>query len=248
MAEKQDPFGIQRGDYRRNNLATVLFVLGRFAAGPIQYALLKAHPLSHFGVPPPPTGGFIHILGHNFPKMPFLVALMPGILGIKNNIWLTCYCRERMTTQFVPVAIIMDLAYEGISSLVFSAAAKNPFFSERYFYAGMTIYFIGIALELIAELQRAAFKSKPENKGKLCTTGFWAITRHINYTMNVVYGLAYGLVMGGPPYAIATTSMYLSNFTTNAMPSIEAYCKKKYGRQWEEYVKKTPWQLIPGIY
>lgn len=248
MAEKQDPFSIQRGDYGRNYLATTIFVLGRFATGPIQYALLKAHPLSRFGIPSPPTGGFIHVLGHPLPKMPLLVALMPGVLSVKNNIWQTCYCRERMTTQFVPPMIILDLAYECVSSLVFSTAAKNPFFSERYFYIGMTVYFAAIAVELIAELQRAAFKSKPENEGKLCTTGLWSITRHINYTMNVVYGFAYGLATGGPLYAIPTTGMYLTNFITNAMPSNEAYCKKKYGRQWEEYEKQTPWQLIPGIY
>lgn len=83
----------------------------------------------------------------------------------------------------------------------------------------------------MAELQRAAFKRKPDNEGKPCTTGFWSITRHINYTMNVVYGFAYGLATGGPIYSIPTAGMYLNNFITNATPSNEAYCKKKYGRQ-----------------
>ena len=98
---------------------------------------------------------------------------------------------------------------------------------------------------MVAELHRAAFKSKPENDGKLCTTGLWAITRHINYTANVLYGFGVGLATGGIPYALATSGMYLTNFTTNAIPGIESYCEKKYGEQWAKYEKKVPWKLIP---
>lgn len=248
MAEKQDPLAVQRGDYGRNNLATILFVLGRFASGPIQYALIRARPLSYFDVPHPPTGGLIHLFGNDLPRIPFLVALMPGGLSVKQNIWLTCYCRERMTTPFAIFGVLLDVSYETVNSLIFCGAAKNPLFSERYFYTGMAIFYTALVVEFAAELQRVAFKRKPENDGKPCTSGFWSITRHINYTMNVIYGLGYGLATGGPLYSIATAGMYLINFVTNAMPSNEAYCKKKYGRQWEEYEKNTPWQLIPGIY
>ena len=45
-----------------------------------------------------------------------------------------------------------------------------------------------------------------------------------------------------------TAGMYLANFTTNAMPSIEEYCRKRYGAEWERYEREVPYQLIPGIY
>lgn len=48
--------------------------------------------------------------------------------------------------------------------------------------------------------------------------------------MNVVYGFAYGLATGGPICSTHTADMYLTDFIANAMPSNEAYCKRKYGR------------------
>ncbi|KIW64811.1 hypothetical protein PV04_09719 [Phialophora macrospora] len=86
------------------------------------------------------------------------------------------------------------------------------------------------AVELLAELQLIAFKAKNENRGKLCTTGFWAVTRHINYTANVLFGFGYRLATGGLLYSLATAGRYISNFTLNAMPSIEKYCRESMGK------------------
>jgi steroid 5-alpha reductase family enzyme len=188
------------------------------------------------------------MLGRTFPRLPFLTALMPGVLSFKHVFWLNFLLREKMTWTFSFFGVVADIMYESITSLVFTAAAKNPMFSERFFYAGFTLYVSSVAVELIAELQRAAFKRRPENKGKVCTTGFWGITRHINYTANVAFGFGYGLAAGGPLYACMTAGMYLSNFILNAMPSIEGYCRDKYGKEWEAYEREVPYQLIPGIY
>ena len=150
--------------------------------------------------------------------------------------------------KFAFFGILSDLIYEGITSLVFTAASVNPMFSEKLFYAGTTLYFASVALELAAELQRTSFKMKKENKGRVCKTGFWAITRHINYTANMLFGFGYGLAAGGPLYAIATGGMYVANFVFNAMPGLEKYGREKYGQQWAEYEREVPWQLFPGIY
>jgi protein-S-isoprenylcysteine O-methyltransferase Ste14 len=244
-----DAPSIQRGDYGRNFAPTFYFALGRAITGPMQYFLITAHPLSILGLRPPPTGSPpITLLGHTFPRLPFLAALMPGVLSLKHVIWLSFLMRERMTMKFALFGIIADLIYESVSSLVFTAASVNPLFSEKYFYIGATIFFASVALELAAEIQRAAFKANKKNEGKICKTGFWGVTRHINYTANVMFGFGYGLATGGPLYSVATAGMYVSNFVSNAMPGIEEYCRGKYGEQWAEYEKEVPWQLFPGIY
>ncbi|OAL37521.1 hypothetical protein AYO20_03028 [Fonsecaea nubica] len=69
------------------------------------------------------------------------------------------------------------------------------------------------------------------NHSKVCKTGFWAITRHINYTANVLFGFGYGLATGGPLYALATAGIYIPNFVYNAIPALEKYCKEKYKEQ-----------------
>jgi protein-S-isoprenylcysteine O-methyltransferase Ste14 len=245
-----DPLAVQRGIYGRNPRSNIIFTIGRGITGPAQYLLIAFHPLSRLSVPRPPVGTppTVTLLGHKFPRLPFLTALMPVVLSIKHVLWLNLMAKEKMTTKFATFAIIADFVYECVSSLVFTAASVNPLFSEKFFYGGFTIFMASAAVELLAEIQRMAFKSKVENKGKLCTTGFWGITRHINYTANVMFGFGYGLATGGPVYACMTAGMYLMNFTTNAMPGIEKYCRDKYGEQWNKYEKDVPYQLIPGIY
>lgn len=249
LMSQNDPLAMQRGDYGRYIPATFFFTVGRALTGPVQYLLIKAHPLARFGIPPPPTDGVISVLGHyTLPRLPFLTALMPGLLSAKHILWLNLLCREKMTMQFAFFAVLADLIYETVTSLVFTASAVNPLFSKRMFYVGTTVYFASVALELIAELQRASFKAEPENKGKLCKTGLWGISRHINYTANVLFGLGYGLATGGPLYSIMTAGMYVSNFATNAIPGLEDYCRAKYGDDWKLYEKEVPWKLIPGVY
>lgn len=46
---------------------------------------------------------------------------------------------------------------------------------------GMLVFAIGLAFETIGDAQLRAFKSDPQNKGKLMTRGLWAWTRHPNY-------------------------------------------------------------------
>lgn len=48
-------------------------------------------------------------------------------------------------------------------------------------WTGALVFAIGLAFEAIGDFQLARFKAKPENKGKLMTTGLWAWTRHPNY-------------------------------------------------------------------
>ncbi|KAF2648918.1 hypothetical protein K491DRAFT_684290 [Lophiostoma macrostomum CBS 122681] len=254
MAEKttkawrNDTLSVQRSQYGGPWFPKVIFILGRLATGPIQYAILSQHPLQRFGIPAPPSGGFITLRGLDLPRLPLIAVLMPTVLSLKHSLWASMMMSESMTTPFALFGVCSDLIVESINTFLFTAASVNPLWSERLFYIGATLHFAGIAIELLAELQRLAFKSKPENKGKLCTTGFWAITRHINYSANVLFGFGYGLSTGGPLYTPVSAGIYLSNFIYNAIPSIEEYCEMKYGEAWQRYVEKVPSKLIPGIY
>lgn len=180
---------VQRGVYGRNWLTTAIFAIGRSSISPLAWWIIKTHPLGRFGIPRPPTGSPpIEFFGRTFPRIPFLMAAMPGILAAKHAVWMLTYCREPFTWQFAFFGVLADVIYESISTVVFTAAARNPMWSERLFYPGFAVYVSSIVLELAAELQRVAFKSDSKNAGKPCTTGFWGVTRHINYTANVLFG------------------------------------------------------------
>lgn len=47
--------------------------------------------------------------------------------------------------------------------------------------------------------------------------------------------------------ALAAT-MFFYDFANRAVPSLDEYCSKNYGAQWDEVKKKVPYKLFPGIY
>ena len=153
-----------------------------------------------------------------------------------------------MTWPFAFGGAAVDLVYEAITSLVFSAAGINPMFSPLLLNVGFGIYVSAVLTELICELQRDSFRRNPKNKGKICDKGLWGWVRHPNYTANIVFGFAYGLAAGGIGYALCTGGMYASNLSMNAGPGLEVYMKRKYGKEWERYKKKVPYSLFPGIF
>jgi len=48
-------------------------------------------------------------------------------------------------------------------------------------FLGALLLLTGLGFEALADWQLARFKTNPENKGKLLTTGLWSLTRHPNY-------------------------------------------------------------------
>jgi hypothetical protein len=56
------------------------------------------------------------------------------------------------------------------------------------------------------------------------------------------------MACGGIPLGIMMGSVYVMNFSFNAVPGIEEYCQDHYREKWDEYCKKVPWKLVPYIY
>jgi len=244
--------GVQRGNYNRALAGPLLLATGRILSIPIQQFILSKHPLSHFGIPRPPTDGtmtlpFVAPQWAVQPLLPSLMVLMPAVLAAKNVLWIG-YCSEHITVEFAFFGWIADCLYESISTLVFTGAAVNPLWKPSFVKVAAAIYISATLAELGCEMHRLAFKADPKNRGKLCTTGLWGVCRHPNFALNVVYGTAYGFAAGGPVYAAMTGGMYLSNFTLNAIAPKEEYLAKKYGVEWEKYKKETKWKMFPGIY
>ncbi|KAF3049593.1 hypothetical protein E8E11_009089 [Didymella keratinophila] len=241
------PMGVQRGDYSWTLPEPLLFCLGRIASIPLQYAVVIYNP---FGVSQLPSSNDLSFAPSWLPLLePLTVFLaMTGVLVFKQSIWMFHLCNERMTLQFALFGVLADFIYEGICALVFSAAASNPMWRPSFLYLGAAVHGFAAAVELAIELQRKAFKDDRKNRGKLCTTGAWGVVRHPNFSMNVVYGAAYGFATGGPLFALFPMAMYLGNFTTNAIPPKEVYLAEKYGEQWEKYCRVVKWKLCPWVY
>jgi 7-dehydrocholesterol reductase len=85
-------------------------------------------------------------------------------------------------------------------------------------------------------------------KSILLASGFWAITRHMNYTFELMSALVWSL-----PALIASPIPYfyfifLLILLTHRTVRDDNKCSKKYGIYWREYRKIVKYQMIPGIY
>lgn len=72
--------------------------------------------------------------------------------------------------------------------------------------AGVAIFFVGLFFESVGDWQLAAFKSDPNNSGKVMDTGLWQYTRHPNYFGDfcVWWGLYLVAAAGGATWTIAS--------------------------------------------
>ena len=90
--------------------------------------------------------------------------------------------------------------------------------------------------------------SMPTKRGtRLITGGWWGICRKINYTCDIGMALSWSLCTGGAilPYFYP---VYLFGLLLHRAFRDDNFCAQKYGDDWEEYKKKVPYMLIPGLF
>ncbi len=85
-------------------------------------------------------------------------------------------------------------------------------------------------------------------ESKLLLSGWWGVARHFNYTGDLIGCLAYCLACGfnhALPYFYI---VFMAVLLVHRCLRDEQRCQAKYGRAWEEYCKRVPYRLIPGIF
>ena len=56
------------------------------------------------------------------------------------------------------------------------------------------------------------------------------------------------MVGGGPIWGVFVAMFFTHDFANRAIPVLDQYTSKKYGKSWEKYKEQVPWKLWPGIY
>jgi len=111
---------------------------------------------------------------------------------------------------------------------------------------GVLIWVIGFFFETAGDLQLAAFKSNPANKGKVMDRGVWHFTRHPNYFGDAAQWWGYFLMAtatGGWWTIFSPIMMTTLLMRVSGVPLLEKTLETRPG--YKEYIEKTssfiPW-------
>ena len=142
------------------------------------------------------------------------------------------------------------------SSAAFIAIA-NPqgVVINSVFIIGLVIFIFGFAIEVIADNQKTAFRSIPENKDQFINEGLWARSRHPNYFGEITLWTGVTLMgistFEGMNYLAIFSPIfsYLLLVYVSGVRMLEYRGNKKWGHldEYKNYKENTP-KLIPKIF
>jgi len=127
----------------------------------------------------------------------------------------------------------------------------------------IALFYLGWVLTRGANLQKFSLRHQkqttflfvnndtiPGSNNKLLCSGWWGLARHINYLGEILQGLALAL----PGYFVSGSLLpflypfyYVLLFVGRDIDDDKA-CLEKYGKAWEDYLKRVPYRIVPGIY
>ncbi len=121
-------------------------------------------------------------------------------------------------------------------------------------FVGIVIWIVGMAFELIADLQKSAFKADPKNVGTFIRTGLWSRSRHPNYFGEIVLWTGVFVlaapVLSGWQWVALLSPVFVALLLTriSGVPILEANADNRWAGQddYEAYKRHTP-VLIPRL-
>lgn len=120
--------------------------------------------------------------------------------------------------------------------------------------AGIAVWAIGLAIEVVADVQKSRFKADPRNAGAFIRTGLWSRSRHPNYFGEIVLWIGVFLVaapvLSGWQWIALLSPVFVTLLLTriSGIPMLEEKADSRWGGQpdYEAYKAGTP-VLIPRL-
>lgn len=100
------------------------------------------------------------------------------------------------------------------------------------------------------KILRLNYKTTDGNSHKtlLLYSGFWGMSRHMNYLGDLLISLAMCLACGFNHISPYFYIIYMVILLINRIYRDDERCRQKYGNAWEEYCKLVPFKLIPFVF
>jgi protein-S-isoprenylcysteine O-methyltransferase Ste14 len=122
------------------------------------------------------------------------------------------------------------------------------------------VFFAGWTLARGANLQKYFFKRHPERPrfgpfaqvaldGRVLISGFWGVSRHVNYLGELLMATGLTLALGHP--ALLWPWLYPLYYVALLVPrqlDDDRRCAAKYGPLWERYREAVPHRIVPWLW
>lgn len=100
---------------------------------------------------------------------------------------------------------------------------------------GIALWVVGFSIEVIADAQKRAFRSQPENNGKFIQEGLWSWSRHPNYFGEILLWIGIALIAApvliGWQWLTLISPVFVVLLLTriSGIPMLEARAEKRWG-------------------
>jgi steroid 5-alpha reductase family enzyme len=126
--------------------------------------------------------------------------------------------------------------------------SAKPHSASPWTWAGLVIWMLGFAVEVLADHQKWQFKLNVANKGRFISTGLWAHSRHPNYageiTLWVGIFIACAPMLAGWQWVGVISPLFIYFLLTriSGIPILEANVDKRWGSDaaYQLYKLRTP--------
>lgn len=144
-----------------------------------------------------------------------------------------------------------------------SANEPNPHTPTALLAVYTLVFFGGWCLSRGANLQKFLFKTSPNAKlfgllapvsvsdgdRRLLCSGFWGLSRHINYLGDILMALGLALSLGRPLDPLPWLyPLYYVALLLPRQADDDRRCAKKYGELWVAYCRRVRYRIVPGVY
>ena len=132
--------------------------------------------------------------------------------------------------------------YITVSAALAAMTSSTALGLDVWFFAGIVLWIIGLAVESVADAQKYAFKFSPDSTGRFISHGLWAWSRHPNYFGEIVlwFGIAIMSfpVLAGYQYITLISPLFVWFLLTkiSGIPMLEVKADKRWGED-EEYLR-----------
>jgi delta14-sterol reductase len=141
-----------------------------------------------------------------------------------------------------------------------TAELPDPHWSVWAYVPIAVLFFAGWTLARGANLQKYWFKRDPSRKafgviapealeGRVLVSGFWGLSRHINYLGELLMATGLTLSLGHPgvfwPWLYP---LYYVGLLVPRQLDDDRRCAAKYGPLWNTYRQRVRWRIVPFIY